>query len=744
MERVRIRFRSIANPAKLLCTTFAKNLSNLCLAGSKMAESRSQKPSATQTAPSDSLPVNFAIHHPQNSTCTTNAKNLSKLSPAGSTQAENRSPKTDSLACGCTRRSFRFPVRQFTIHISRFKGKGKPVKLRLMAVRRLLSLFAATFLMTGFSACNAEAPAPKVEAPQRTADLYEKLEFRIPMRDGVKLYTAVYVPKNKSVKHPMMIERSPYGSGPYGPTAIPGGFGGSQKFVEAGYIFVNQDVRGRHMSEGKWMEIRPLTSKWKDPKDIDEATDTYDTVDFLVKNVPNNNGRVGFWGVSYPGFYAACAAAKSHPAIKAVSPQAPVSEWFLGDDVHHNGAFFLQDNFDFYFGFGYDMDTPAPRHPQIEGYGQRADAYKFFLELGSAINADTKYYKGRIPFWNDICNHPAFDEFWQARSTPSHIKDVKCAVLTVGGLFDAEDLYGGWAVYKGIEKNNPGIVNKLIVGPWSHGGWGGSGQNLNGMDFGQATGPYYREEVEFPFFDAYLRGDGKWDFPEARVFNTGANQWKSFTAWPPAEMKPYSLYFQDSNGLSDESPAQSNASDAYESDPANPIPYQPGTIRRRSSGYMNADQRFLADRKDILRYQTATLDADITLGGPVNADLYISTTGTDCDLIAKVIDVEPDGTERLIRWEVMRAQFLDGFSKPRALKPGQVEHVKWTMPDMLHTFKKGHKIMVQVQSSWFPLIDRNPHIFTNIYKAKPEDYKKATITVHRSMNAPSSIRFGRL
>jgi len=612
--------------------------------------------------------------------------------------------------------------------------------IRIMSPRHFALLPLSAALLSGFAACGNH-----VEAPARKLTLadYEKLEYRIPMRDGVKLYTAVYLPKDRSEKRPIMLERTPYSSGPYGANAIPRGFGGSEKFVENGYIFVSQDVRGRFMSEGKFVEIRPLLAKPGGAEDIDEATDAWDTVDYLVKNVPNNNGRVGVWGVSYPGFYAACALVNTHPAVKAVSPQAPVSEWFLGDDVHHNGAFFLQDNFDFYFGFGYDMDTPAPRHPQIEHYGNRPDAYKFFLELGSAINADAKYYRGKFPFWNDICNHPAMDEFWQARSTPSHLKNVKCAVLTVGGLFDAENLYGGWSVYKHVEKQNPGIKSNLIVGPWSHGGWGGSGESLNGMSFGQRTGPYFTEEVEFPFFDAHLRGDGKWEFPEARVFNTGANQWRSFTEWPPKDLKPYALYLQKDLGLADKEPTASGT-DSYESDPANPVPYQPGVIRRRSSGYMNADQRFLADRKDVLRYQTAELTEDITLGGPVVADLFVKTTGSDADFIAKVIDVEPDGTERLIRWEVMRGQFIDSFSQPRALKPGQVEHIKWTMPDMLHTFKRGHRIMVQIHSSWFPLIDRNPQTFTNIYKAKPEDYKKSMIEIQHGPGIPSSIRLGRL
>lgn len=589
-------------------------------------------------------------------------------------------------------------------------------------------------------------PASKTPGGQGKSvrELYDKIEYNIPMRDGVKLYAAVYVPKDKSTKHPMLIERTPYSSGPYGANNLPGGFGGSSKFVDAGYIFVNCDVRGRFMSEGKWEEIRPLTSKWKDPKDIDEATDAWDTVDYLVKNVPNNNGRVGFWGVSYPGFYAACAGAHSHPAVKAISPQAPVSEWFLGDDVHHNGAFFLQDNFDFYFFFGYDNVKPATSHPQFKGFGSRPDAYKWFLENGNSEQLGKKYFGDKLPFWNDICNHDAMDDFWKARSTPNYLKDVKCAVLTVGGWFDGEDFFGTFDTYHHVEKQNPGIFNSLIVGPWVHGGWGGAGAKLGDFDFGGPTGPYFREEVEFPFFDAYLRGNGKFDFPEARMFNTGANKWKSFDQWPPKGMKPLNLYFHEGNKLSESVPAESNAEDSYDSDPANPIPYESGTIQGRRTTNMIEDQRFLKDRTDILRYTGDELDEDVTVAGPVTADLNITTTGTDCDLVAKIIDLQPDGVERLIRWEVMRAKFLDGFDKPRALRAGKVEHVKWRIPDLFHTFKKGHRILVHIQSSWFPLIDMNPQTFCNIYKAKPSDFKKATITVHRSMNSPSLLRFERL
>lgn len=602
-------------------------------------------------------------------------------------------------------------------------------------------------LMVALAAISPNAPAPFQDGG------YKKYEYNIPMRDGVKLYTAVYVPVNKPGKHPMLIERTPYSAGPYGANRIPRGFGGSSKFVDAGYIFVNQDVRGRFMSEGKWMEIRPQNPK-KSPKDTDESTDAYDTVDYLVKNVPSNNGRVGFWGISYPAFYAAVAGINSHPAIKAISPQAPVSEWFFGDDVHHNGAFFLQDNFDFYFFFGYDKPNPAEDHPQIEPMGPRSDAYKFFLELGSAINADKKFYKGRFPFWLDICNHDAYDDFWKARSMPPQLKNVKCAMLTVGGWFDAEDGYGAFDTYRHAESQNPGADNWIVVGPWSHGAWaGGGGNRLGKLNFGSPAelGQYFREEIEFPFFDTYLRGDGKLKRPEAEMFETGNNVWRKFEQWPPKQMKPYTLYFGGNKSLSDKPVAGLGGTpfDQYVSDPSNPVPYAPGTIRSRPSSYMVEDQRYLEGRDDVLTYQTGVLDKDVTIAGPVIADLFASTTGTDADFIVKVIDVYPadapaplSNAQIQIRAEVMRAKFRNSFSKPEPMTPNKVEHVNYKLVDVLHTFKKGHRIMVQVQSSWFPLVDRNPNKFCNIYKAQPQDYQKATIKLYRTPQYPSAVKFG--
>jgi putative CocE/NonD family hydrolase len=570
---------------------------------------------------------------------------------------------------------------------------------------------------------------------------YKKLEYRIPMRDGVKLHTVVYVPTHTSGKSPILLERTPYSAGPYGEQAMsPQNFGGSRKFIDAGYIFVQQDVRGRFMSEGKFEEIRPLRSLQGDAKATDESTDAYDTAEFLLKNVPNNNGNIGVWGISYPGFYAACAAANSHPAIKAVSPQAPVSEWFFGDDVHHNGAFFLQDNFDFYFFFGLDMDKPAPRHPQLEGYGPRADAYKFFLEKSSPDDLERTYFKGRIPFWRDIIEHPNYDDFWKARSTPRYLKNVRAAVLTVGGWFDAENLYGAFDTYQHLRKLNPGLIQHFVVGPWSHGGWaGGTGQRYAGMDFGSATSTWFREEVEFPFFERHLRGIAGAKIPKAQLFNTGRNVWKSFAEWPPTDAKPSSLVLRDATPLGPQK-------DRYVSDPASPVPYQSGTIRGRNSTYTVADQSFVKDRPDVLTFAFPPQTGELTMAGAVEADLTFTTDATDLDFIVKVIDQYPadhptlGGQLRLVRAEVMPARFRASFETPTPLEPGKPQRVTVRLPDVFHTWRTGHRVVVQIQSSWFPLVARNPHVFGNPYKIPVSEYRKANVTVDLS----SAIRFGKM
>lgn len=582
---------------------------------------------------------------------------------------------------------------------------------------------------------------------------YDKLEMMIPMRDGVRLYTAVYLPKDRSGKYPMMLERTPYSAGPYGTSQYKSSFRGSANFRKNNYIFVFQDVRGKYLSEGDFVNVRPQILK-KGPKDIDESTDTYDTIQYLVDNVPSNNGRVGVWGISYPGFYAGAAAIDSHPALKAASPQAPVSDWWIGDDFHHLGAFFLQDAFSFFNGFGQPRPTPTTTPKRGPAYDLQGDAYKFFLDLGPLSNVNARYYKGEVEFWNQMMAHGDYDDFWKARSLPPHMTGVKSAMLVVGGLFDAEDLWGAWNLYGYTNRLNPGTNVNVVMGPWPHGGWaGGTGARFGHIDMPGEPSTYYREQIEWPFFDAHLRGDGKIDLPEATVYDCGQGKFLTFSQWPPKEAKPDELFLREEKRLSAEAPTVEDAKDSYVSDPAKPVPYQQGTLTRRTREYMIDDQRFAEARADVLTYRTEPLAADVTWAGPVTADLRVSTTGTDADFVVKIIDAYPPdaapnsaGTpmkdyQMLVRAEVIRAKYRNDFSKPVPFVPGQIDRVKFDLPDLLHTFRKGHRIMVQVQSSWFPLVDRNPQTFCDIYAAKEEDFKSATISLWRTKDRPSKIAF---
>lgn len=569
------------------------------------------------------------------------------------------------------------------------------------------------------------------------------------MRDGRRLYTAVYAPKGKPGKFPMLLERTPYGCHPYGPSVPNIGRGIGRLLDDAGTIVVQQDVRGRFMSEGKFVEIRPQLQVTLRPEDIDESTDAYDTIEFLVKNVPNNNGRVGATGISYPGFYAATTGLSRHPALKCISPQAPVAEWFLGDDVHHNGAFFLMDNFDFYFWFGYDQDVPSAQHPQIESFGPRPDAYRFFLDLGNAAEADKRYFKGRFPFWNDVMRHDAMDEFWQSRSLPSQMKGLKCAVLTVGGWFDAEDLYGALNVYQQTERRSPGIENRLVMGPWSHGQWaGGNANTLGPIRFSEASlGAKFRDEIEAPFFLHHLHGQPAPKTAEATMFETGANRWRSFGAWPPPGRRPGTWFLSADGTVTGTAGVPGRVT--YVSDPANPVPFQPGTFSGRRSDYMVADQRFLAGRDDVKTWRSPVLTMPLTVAGPLDVMLKVKTDATDLDLIVKVLDEQPanapanPGAQLMVRGDVMRAKFRWSWQNPRPLTPGAVEAVPFRLNDVLHTFLPGHRVVIQVQSSWFPLVDRNPQTFTNIYTAPPEAYRKATVEILAGPDG-SRVNFGSL
>jgi len=573
---------------------------------------------------------------------------------------------------------------------------------------------------------------------------YTKKEVMIPMRDGVKLFTTIYAPKDVSEKHPIIITRTPYSCAPYGEDKFAAIWNNPRKyFFKEKYIYIIQDVRGRWMSEGIFQDVRPFNPN-KKGNEIDEASDAYDAIDWMVKNIPNNNGNVGVFGTSYPGFYANMAAHSNHPALKAVSPQAPVSEWFLGDDFHHNGAFMLLDAFNFYTGFGKPRPKPTSVGPSGFPFPTK-DNYGFYLQTGALSNF-TKLTGDSILFWKDLMSHPNYDAFWKARNARANVQVINpnIATLIVGGLFDAEDCYGAWNLYQAIEKNAKNN-NKIIMGPWHHGQWGRSdGTHLGFVEFGSNTSEWYGNNIELPFFNYYLKNKGSIDqIKEATIFISGANEWRSFATWPAANMQMEAYALGKNGTFSKASAKVSTSFDEYISDPAKPVPYVPEIHSGRTQEYMLDDQRFAARRPDVLVYQTEVLNEDITLAGPIVADLMASTTGTDADFIVKIIDVFPDnfenkkptehvmnGYQMLVRGEVMRGKFRNSFEKPEAFVPGKPTQVKFTLPDIAHQFKKGHRMMIQIQSTWFPLVDRNPQQFMNIYEAKDSDFKKATIKIY--------------
>lgn len=577
---------------------------------------------------------------------------------------------------------------------------------------------------------------------------YTKKEMYITMRDGVKLFTTVYMPKDASEKHPILLTRTPYSCAPYGEDKF-AAFWNSPRtyFMKENYIYVQQDVRGRWMSEGIFEDVRPFNPN-KKGTETDEASDTYDTIDWLVKNLQNNNGSVGVFGISYPGFYSTMAALSNHPALKAVSPQAPVTEWFLGDDFHHNGAFMLMDGFAFYSGFGKPRPKPTTVGPQGFDFPTK-DNYAFYLKTGALTNF-TKLMGDSIKFWKDLMSHPNYDAWWKARDARANVQLISpnIATLVVGGLYDAEDCYGAWNLYKYIEKKTKNN-NKIVMGPWYHGQWARSdGSFLGNVQWGSNTTDWYGKNVELPFFNYYLKQKGTIDqLKEATIFFTGANEWKHLPKWPVDEVSYESYALRKGGYLSRIVPliAPFTSWDEYISDPAKPVPYTEDIHFGRTREYMTDDQRFAARRPDVLVFQTEPLENDLTLAGPITADLMVAITGTDADFVVKLIDVFPDnfayekgneyvmnGYQMLVRGEVMRGKFRNSFEKPEPFVPNKPTRVKYELPDVAHTFKKGHRLMIQVQSSWFPLVDRNPQQFMDIYQAKDNDFKKATIRVYHN------------
>ncbi len=642
---------------------------------------------------------------------------------------------------------------------------GIPTKEEMRAILR--KLIPVVLLAT----VAAVAPAQdNVRAPFDVREHYTKYEYTIPMRDGVKLFTSIYVPKDSSRPYPFLMDRTPYSVAPYGVDNYKTSIGPSESFEKAGYIFVYQDVRGRYMSEGEFVEMRPHIDNKTSKSEVDDSTDMYDTIEWLLKNVPNNNGKVGIWGISYPGFYTSASIIDSHPALKAASPQAPMTDLFMGDDAYHGGAFMLNANFEFYAFFKPQHNpAPPPKDRSNFDWGTQS-AYDFFLNMGPLSNANALYFHNQTALWNDQVAHDTYDNYWKIRNLAPHMKNIHCAVLTVGGWFDAEDLAGPLKTFHAIDQNNSGIFNALVEGPWVHGGWARfDGARLGNVKFDSKTADYFRENIQFPFFEQYLKGDGDAKLPKAYVFETGTNVWREYSSWPPKDTQTRTLYFAEKGKLSFTAPSGGSGFDEYVSDPDHPVPFIGYVALNVPQEYMVADQRFAATRTDVLTYQTEPLQDDITIAGPTSPRLFVSTSGTDSDWVVKLIDVYPadfpdedapkadlppgqrpkdvapprvamPGYQQLVRGEPFRGKFRKSFEHPEAFVPGKVEEVSFEMPDINHTFRKGHRIMVQVQSSWFPLIDRNPQTFVNIPDAKPEDFRKATERVYRGGTSASGVQ----
>jgi len=604
---------------------------------------------------------------------------------------------------------------------------------------------------------NDESAKEEAKSAAEIRAHYTKFEFRIPMRDGVKLFTAVYVPKDASPTrtYPFLIERTPYSAEPYGADNYSKHLGPAPSFVADGFIFVYQDVRGRYQSEGNWLEMTPHKEVKKGPNDVDESTDTYDTIEWLLKNVPNNNGKAGIYGISYPGFYAAAGMVDSHPALKACSPQAPVTDLYMGDDAYHNGAFMLEANFGFYVYFKPRAGLEFPKNDWGSFHYGTNDGYDFYLTMGPLSNAKNLYLKDTNSLWDDQVRHPNYDEYWKVRNISTHMKNVHCAVMVVGGLFDAEDLQGPYKIFHSVAAMSPGTPDHIVDGPWAHGGWAFTkGDHLGPVNFAADNSAYFNDQVLLPFFQQYLKDAADPKLPTALIFETGTNVWRRYDAWPPKGTQTKTLYFEAGGKLTF-SGAKGNAGyDEYVSDPARPVPFVETQTTSVPQTYMDADQRFAAKRNDVQSYQTEPLEEDVTVVGAVSPKLWVSSSGTDSDFVVKLIDVYPmdypnpepnpkdvhlGGYQQLVRGEPFRAKFRNSFEKPEPLEPNKPTAINFELPSINHTFRRGHRIMVQIQSSWFPLTDRNPQKFLNIPDAKAEDFQKATERVYRGGEHASAV-----
>ena len=613
-------------------------------------------------------------------------------------------------------------------------------------------LFIVASVSLGFT---LQRPLAQTAPPYDVKAHYTKREVSIPMRDGVKLFTIIYSPADASQRYPILMTRTAYGIGPYGAGSYRTVLGPNNEFAKEGYIFVYQDTRGKFKSEGEFVHHVPYVRGSTKPN---ESTDTWDTIDWLVKNVSNNNGRVGQWGISWAGWEVALGMIDAHPALKASSPQAPPQDQFLGDDYHSGGAYQMMYGFNWMSTNARARVAPNERDTERFDYGT-PDGYRFFLEMGSAANA-LKYFADDVPTYRDHMEHGNYDDYWKARNVPKDLDHIAHPVLIVASWFDAQDFYGPFRMYRALKEKDSANKTTLAVGPWTHGGWSrGPGDVLGDMTFGTKTAEYFRANIELPFFNFYLKDKGRLTLPDAVVFETGANKWHEYSQWPPKSTRSRQMYLQAGGGLAFNAPDDDRtdaAFDEYVSDPAKPVPYTAEITTTEGHLFMVEDQRFVASRPDVLVYQTPPLNENLTIAGPIDVTLNVSTTGTDADFVVKVIDVYPGDApdpvpnprnvrmghyQMLLAGDILRAKFRNSLSDPEPMVPNQPTKLTFTLGDKYHTFLKGHRVMVHVQSSWFPMFDRNPQTFVDIYHAKDTDYRKATHRVFRSASLASFISF---
>lgn len=589
---------------------------------------------------------------------------------------------------------------------------------------------------------------------------YTKKEVYIPMRDGVRLFTAIYSPKDTSQNYPIMMVKTPYGIKPYGEENFPEKIGPSFYLEKEKYIFVHQDARGMFMSEGHMLQMTPHLPDKPDSTYIDNSSDTFDAVDWLLANT-NNNGRVGLWGISYRGFYASSGIIDAHPAITCSSPQACIADWFIGDDIHHNGAFALLPSYLFSEVVDQIRQPYSVEWPEVFDYPVK-DAYNFFLDLGPLSQVNTNWFNDRVPAWDTVVFHQDYDAYWQKRNILPHLKDIRPAILVTGGLFDHENLYGSLQTYHAINKQSRNET-RFVLGPWIHGGWARTtGERFGILNFGGSTSDFYQQEIETPFFNFHLKGKGSIeDLPNIMVFTTGSNKWHALEEYPPKNLQEKSYYLGNDFSLTETRSSNTDfIYDEYISDPNHPVPYTQVFHPLRlfyNKEYMAEDQRFAGARPDVLTYQSEIMHDTLTLMGPITANLYIESSSTDYDIVVKIIDVYPDtvkkdyydeaitekaGYQQLVRAEIFRAKYRNSFEFPEAIIPKEIEPIQIHLNDIAHSFLPGHRIMVQIQSSMFPLYDRNPQVFMNIYEADKDDFHSACIRIYRTKEYPSSIVFG--